>query len=76
MQSNNIEREAIDHTSDILNKAETLFHENQKLLDLVELNKKDWEAEKKALLKNIKELERENHQIMEKMLKSVKGTRP
>ena len=72
-QSNNIEREAIDHTSDILNKAESLYEENKKLLDIIDNNKKQWEGEKKSLSKTIKEIERDNHQLMEKVIKSVKG---
>lgn len=70
--SKNLEKEAIDHTSDILNKAETLLSENQKLISQLDENKLNWEAEKKKFQKTIKELEQENYGLLEKMVKTTK----
>lgn len=69
-----VEREAIDHTADLLGRAEQLYAENEQLQADLARKKAEWESEKKHLLKNIKESEKANSELIERMVRITKGS--
>ena len=69
-----VEKDAIDHTTDILQKAEMLLIENTKLEGELTKRKGEWETERKELHKNIKNLERENKELFDKFILNSKGS--
>ena len=71
-ETREVEKDAIDHTSDILTRAETLLEENERLENEVQKRKKEWDGEKKDLLRQNKDQERENRDLMERVVKLSK----
>lgn len=73
-ESHAVEKEAIDHTSDLLNRAELLLQENQRLQAELDRKREDWDAEKKKLLRSIRDCEKENKELVDHMVKLSRGT--
>lgn len=73
-ESQAIEKEAIDHTADLLNRAELLFADNEQLRNELDRKKSEWESEKKALLRSLKDSEKANSELIERMVRITKGT--
>lgn len=71
-QSREVEKEAIDHTSDILTRAETLLEENERIEQEFHRKRREWEDEKKDLQRQMKEQEKENRELLDKILKLSK----
>ena len=72
-ETKTVEKDAIDHTSDILQKAELLLKENGRLEEELGRKKSEWDSERAELRKNIKNLERENKDLFDKFILSSKG---
>lgn len=72
-ESHAVEKEAIDHTADLLNRAELLLNQNNMLENELESRKSTWESEKKQLLRTIRDCEKENKELVERMVKLSKG---
>lgn len=72
-ESHAVEKEAIDHTADLLNRAELLLNDNQRLEGEFEKKRQAWDVEKKQLLRTIRDCEKENKELVERMVKLSKG---
>jgi hypothetical protein len=73
-ESHAVEKEAIDHTADLLNRAELLLTENHKLESELDRRKAEWDTEKKHFLRTIRDCEKENKELVERMVKLSKGS--
>ena len=64
--------DAVQRTQEVLQKAEILVKENEQTLSLYETDKKEWENLKKSQYAEVKILEKENKQLLEKLVKHGK----
>ena len=67
------EREAIKRTSDLLQKAESLYNENQSLTDKIDKIMAKNRKREDDLRRRISEMDSENKDLIAKVLKQSKG---
>lgn len=67
------EKEAIARTADLLEKAESLFKENGSLVARIEAKEKEWREKEEQLRQQLQETNKENQQLMQKLLRISKG---